>query len=172
MNDRYLSPYQGYSAHSPSLATASTPGYESPEYEPPFLLPIPGDMTVEPHPLPLYNQPPQRRHMRRPAQSTPIRCDDLLKTVDYRFITPPPSYRRHSFALSSIYEEDEEDEGSDVLRSPATSTSSGSCFPTKKLVISAKIVDFLNSLRDKLSKAGPTRVIKSNNRSTNLDLLL
>ena len=84
MAARYISPYQGYSAHTLSAASNSAPAYHSSEYEPPFLLPIPGDLTIEPHPLPLYNQPPDRpRHRRRPAQSAPIRCNDLMVRISH-----------------------------------------------------------------------------------------
>ncbi|KAH8106918.1 hypothetical protein BXZ70DRAFT_1003813 [Cristinia sonorae] len=121
--------------------------------------------------LPSYRSRPSSHQSRRAATTKlPPSYDDLMRTVDYRFHDQPPRYRRSSFALSDIWEEDEvEIEISDVLPgSPEYEESIE--LQRKRTRFAQKLVAFVVSLRYKWQRAG-IRTVTNVGFSRELDLL-
>ncbi|THH29847.1 hypothetical protein EUX98_g4354 [Antrodiella citrinella] len=99
----------------------------------------------------------------------PPSYDDLMSTVDHRYIEQPPHYRS-SFALSDIWEEDEyEIEISNVL--PGSPEYEDSIqLERKRTHFSKKVVAFVLSLRHKLQRNG-AQPVTNIGHSKHLDLL-
>ncbi|TCD70272.1 hypothetical protein EIP91_004173 [Steccherinum ochraceum] len=120
--------------------------------------------------LPSYRpQAPSRRSRQAAQHALPPSYEELMKTVDYRYVEQPPRYRS-SFALSDIWEEDEvEIEISSILpNSPEYEESIE--LERKRTRFTKKLVAFVLSLRYKWQRNGvhPVHNIGS---TRDLDLL-
>jgi len=111
------------------------------------------------------------------------RYDDLMKTVDYRYVEgedddddEPETYRRSSFALSDIFEDDEHEiQISNILpSSPQTPSRQSSIYSrTSKRSLSrfaSKIIDFFAILKKQCRRAG-LRAVTNAGHDVDLDLL-
>ncbi|KAL4244869.1 hypothetical protein ABKN59_001520 [Abortiporus biennis] len=129
--------------------------------------------------IPLYGHPkPSCSSYSQFSRSAPppYHEDPLMKTVDYRYVDPPPKYRRSSFALSDIFEEDEiEIEISSILpplNSSTSSPASSICQRSTTLSrIGQKLMNFFATVKDKCQRAG-TRIVMNVGTNAELDLLV
>ncbi|KAI1781553.1 hypothetical protein LXA43DRAFT_1056152 [Ganoderma leucocontextum] len=135
-------------------------------------------------PFPLYAHCNTKRSQRAPrnhcntAHIIPTRRQDLMQTVDCRY--SKKNTRRSSFALSDIFELDEEEfqvefEISPILPSTPTSAYSGSIATSSRSVksrIKTVVVDLAHALKSKLSRSRPPKIyLVEPTSTTKLDLL-
>ncbi|KAI0707804.1 hypothetical protein C8Q76DRAFT_628207 [Earliella scabrosa] len=121
------------------------------------------------HHQPVFRSRPNIIH------TLPSRRNDLMQTVDYRYTE---KCRRSSFALSDIFELDEEEveiEISPVLPSAPNSASSISTSTTAsvKVRMRAVLIDLAHAVKVKLIRARSTRmhVVEPADRTVKVDLL-
>ncbi|KAH9900899.1 hypothetical protein C8Q73DRAFT_786328 [Cubamyces lactineus] len=115
--------------------------------------------------FPIYAQCNSQRRRKLPqlccntTHTVPIRRKDLMQTVDYRY-SEADRQPRSSYALSDIFESDEEDieiEISPVLPSTPNTASSVSTTKSAKARMKALFTGVAYSVKATLGRARPTR---------------
>ncbi|TBU35517.1 hypothetical protein BD311DRAFT_772611 [Dichomitus squalens] len=134
--------------------------------------------------FPLYAHCNSQRTRCAPWCVPPIRCDpslvapphrrDLMQTVDYRF--SPKRTRRSSFALSDIFEMDEEDVEFEISPTlPSTPNSACSITTTRSVNLRLKtaLLDFVQAVKIKLnhSRSPKMYIVEPANSSSKIVLL-
>ncbi|KAH9852788.1 hypothetical protein C2E23DRAFT_730031 [Lenzites betulinus] len=149
------------------MHTSSAIQYDAPQYKPsphsflPFVFPCDRQ-------FPIYAHCNSQRKVKTPrlqcntTHLVPLRPQsDLMQTVDYRYPDPEPERdQRSSFALSDIFESDEDDveiEISPVLPTTPHTASSVSTSKSAKARVKALLTGAMYSVKASWGRARPAR---------------